>query len=140
MNQKLLYHNRNKFFIINLPSKLFALFQSFTTEQQRTTELLCKKFSPDGFVFVNELCDPMHPATLSEWMVRFCARHSLTKLTSRDLRHLHATILGKAKIPAKNASSRMGHAKVSTTLDIYSHDFQDSDDLIAQKLDELVKL
>ena len=62
------------------------------------------------------------------------------KLTSKDLRHLHATILGKSKIPIKNVSSRMGHAKVSTTLDIYSHDFQDSDELIANKLDELVKL
>lgn len=93
-----------------------------------------------GFVFVNELGEPMHPATLSEWMIRFCARHNLIKLTSKDLRHLHATILGKSKIPIKNASSRMGHAKVSTTLDIYSHDFQDSDELIANKLDELVKL
>ena len=125
---------------ISLPPKLVELLQKYLVEQQRIAEVLCKKWSPTGFVFVNELNEPMHPATLSEWMVRFCARHNLMKLTSKDLRHLHATILGKAKIPVKNASSRMGHAKVSTTLDIYSHDFQDSDDLIAQKLDDLVKV
>ena len=125
---------------ISLPPKLVELLQKYMVEQQRIAEVLCKKWSPTGFVFVNELNEPMHPATLSEWMVRFCARHNLMKLTSKDLRHLHATILGKAKIPVKNESSRMGHAKVSTTLDIYSHDFQDSDDLIAQKLDDLVKV
>lgn len=125
---------------ISLPAKLLVLFEEYRSEQQRTVKLLNKKWLSSGFVFVNEVGDPMHPATLSEWMVRFCARHKLMKLTAKDLRHLHATILGKAKIPVKNASSRMGHAKVSTTLDIYSHDFQDSDDLIAQKLDELVKL
>ena len=125
---------------ISLPPKLVDLLQKYMVEQQRIAEVLCKKWSPTGFVFVNELGDPMHPATLSEWMIRFRARHNLMKLTSKDLRHLHATILGKAKIPVKNASSRMGHAKVSTTLDIYSHDFQDSDELIANKLDELVKI
>ena len=125
---------------ISLPPKLLELFEEYRNEQQRVAKLLFKKWSPSGFVFVNEVGDPMHPATLSEWMVRFCTRHKLMKLTSKDLRHLHATILGRAKIPVKNASSRMGHAKVSTTLDIYSHDFQDSDTLIAQKLDDLVKL
>lgn len=125
---------------ISLPSKMLGLFEEYRNEQQRIAKLLNKKWKPSEFVFVNEVGTPMHPATLSEWMVRFCARHKLMKLTSKDLRHLHATILGKAQIPIKNASSRMGHAKVSTTLDIYSHDFQDSDALIAQKLDDLVKL
>ena len=125
---------------ISLPPKLLKLFEEYRNEQQRVAKLLCKNWSPSGYVFVNEVGNPMHPATLSEWMVRFCARHKLMKLTSKDLRHLHATSLGRAKIPVKNASSRMGHAKVSTTLDIYSHDFQDSDTLIAQKLDDLVKL
>jgi len=125
---------------VTLPQKILGLVFDYREEQQRIAKLLGKTWTEKGFVFVNELCNPIPLSTLSEWMIRFRARNSIMHITPKDLRHLHATILGKAKIPVKNASSRMGHAKTSTTLDIYSHDFQDSDALIAQAIDDLVKL
>ena len=75
----------------------------FLINEQACTECLgdhaeaqCAAICPIEGAIVNELGEPMHPATLSEWMIRFCARHNLIKLTSKDLRHLHATILGKS--------------------------------------------
>lgn len=38
-----------------------------------------------------------------------------------DLRHTHATLLLRAAVHPKIVSERLGHAKVSITLDVYSH-------------------
>lgn len=55
-----------------------------------------------------------------------------------DLRHSHATLLYNLGIPAKEASARLGHAKIQTTLDIYTH-ISAPDQSVSQRLDDLIK-
>jgi integrase len=38
-----------------------------------------------------------------------------------DLRHTHATLMLQAGVHPKIVSERLGHAKVSITMDVYSH-------------------
>ena len=42
-------------------------------------------------------------------------------LTAHQIRHGYATILWEAGIPAKDAQTYLGHAQLSTTMDIYTH-------------------
>jgi integrase len=42
-------------------------------------------------------------------------------LRLHDIRHSHATILFKQGVHPKIVQERLGHATISTTLDIYSH-------------------
>lgn len=42
-------------------------------------------------------------------------------LTAHQIRHGYATILYEAGIPAKDAQMYLGHAQLSTTMDIYTH-------------------
>ena len=51
------------------------------------------------------------------------------------LRHSHATILLKQGVNPKVVSERLGHAKVGTTLDIYSHVLPSMQEQAAQGLD-----
>ena len=51
------------------------------------------------------------------------------------LRHSHATILLKQGVNPKVVSERLGHAKVGTTLDIYSHVLPNMQERAAQGLD-----
>ena len=44
-----------------------------------------------------------------------------SRLRFHDLRHTHATMLLKEGVHAKIVSERLGHAKISTTIDQYSH-------------------
>ena len=43
------------------------------------------------------------------------------RIRLRDLRHTHATHLLQAGIHPKVVQERLGHATISTTMDIYSH-------------------
>ena len=43
------------------------------------------------------------------------------KLTTHMFRHNHVTLLVEAGVPIKVISERLGHSKIDTTLDIYTH-------------------
>lgn len=57
-----------------------------------------------------------------------------------DLRHTHATLLLSEGINAKVISERLGHSKVGTTLDIYSHVLPTMQKEAVDKLDDLINL
>ena len=50
-----------------------------------------------------------------------CERASIRPITLHQFRHSHATMLHNMGIPITEISRRLGHSKVSTTLDVYSH-------------------
>ncbi|MBL7575764.1 Site-specific recombinase XerD [Peptoniphilus asaccharolyticus DSM 20463] len=53
-----------------------------------------------------------------------------------DLRHSHASLLIHNGINIVSISNRLGHEKVSTTLNIYAHLFNSSDDNLIKALEE----
>lgn len=54
------------------------------------------------------------------------------------LRHLSATVLIARGVPLKNVSSRLGHADIRTTVNIYSEALQSVDRQAADKMDEFL--
>jgi integrase len=62
----------------------------------------------------------------------------LSLLRLHDLRHTHATLLLRAGVHPKIVSERLGHAKVSITLDVYSHAVPTLQREAASKLASLV--
>ena len=49
----------------------------------------------------------------------------------------HSTILISENVDIKTVSARLGHAKTSTTLDIYTHAIKARDTVVADTLDNL---
>ncbi len=47
-----------------------------------------------------------------------------------DVRHWHATMLLRAGVPIQDVSHRLGHAQVSTTLNIYAHAMRGTNDRV----------
>jgi integrase len=83
-------------------------------------------FNNDRLVFCQWDGKPYLPDTISQSWYRI--NRKLIKdgrLTHRirlhDARHTHASLLLKADVPSKVVQERLGHATVSTTLDLYSH-------------------
>lgn len=60
--------------------------------------------------------------------------HNLTKLTAHCLRHGYATMLYEANVDVKEAQRLLGHAKESTTREIYTHITERSTTKNAKKL------
>lgn len=75
----------------------------------------------DDRIFTNELGHPIFPTSLTQWMGKFIKRSNLPPACVHSLRHTYASLLIADGTPLVVVSSNLGHAKVSTTSDIYSH-------------------
>jgi integrase len=51
------------------------------------------------------------------------------------LRHTANALMGHVGVPIEVASDRMGHSSIRTTVDVYGHRYQGSDQIVAEKLD-----
>ena len=43
------------------------------------------------------------------------------RVTWHQFRHIHSSLLNDLRVPAKIAQEQLGHASISTTLNIYTH-------------------
>jgi len=101
------------------------LIPEVVAEALREWVLYCKeKNIVSEFVFPNTRTGGMRTyAGLRSMLQRFTKKHQLEneKITLYTFRHTFATILLEQRESPKIVAQLMGHTKVSTTLDIYSH-------------------
>ncbi len=64
---------------------------------------------------------PLSPTTIDRYKLNACNKMNIRPITQHQFRHSHATLLLNSNIPITEISRRLGHSKVSTTLDIYTH-------------------
>ena len=69
---------------------------------------------------------------------KFLKKRNLPRIAFHDLRHLSATVLISFEVPLKNVSSRLGHADIRTTANIYGAALQSVDRQAADKMDEFL--
>jgi len=96
--------------------------------------------SSDSYVFSREP-DGMVPWAPGNVTKRFQAlRHLLgyDEMRLHDLRHFAATRLMAAGVPVRTVSGRLGHANPSTTLSVYSHFVEASDQVAAGVMEGLL--
>ena len=66
--------------------------------------------------------EPLQPQSLTHQFTRLITRiEDLPRIRLHDLRHSHATQLLAAGVHPKIVQERLGHASITTTLDLYSH-------------------
>ncbi|WP_369351003.1 site-specific integrase [Streptococcus hillyeri] len=61
------------------------------------------------------------PDTIRVWIDNIANKNNLKRITPHGFRHTHASLLYDAGVPVKVAQERLGHAKISITLDLYTH-------------------
>jgi len=62
----------------------------------------------------------------------------LPYISLHSLRHTNATLLIAAGIDMKTVSTRLGHARLSTTTDIYTHAVASANEKAAATLDKVL--
>ncbi len=87
--------------------------------------------SPDGG-------QPIHPDNVTGAFRRLCKQLELEGVRLHDLRHAHATQLLAAGVPVRTVSGRLGHASAMTTMDVYAHFLEESDERAASVIGELL--
>ncbi|MBI2186944.1 MAG: tyrosine-type recombinase/integrase [Acidobacteria bacterium] len=73
-------------------------------------------------MFANRQGKPMSQSKiLTDVLQPTAGKAGLGHVTWRQFRHVHSSLLNDLKVPVKIAQEQLGHASVSTTLNIYTH-------------------
>lgn len=86
-----------------------------------------------------EPADRLLPITkyfLEHEMLRGITESGVKRIRIHDLRHSHASMLIELGFSPVEIANRLGHQKVSTLLEIYSHEYPDKQDKLAARLNK----
>ena len=104
-------------------------------------DFLCQELS-DYFqsrymLDADERLFPVTKSYLSHEMIRGCKNTGVKKIRIHDIRHSHASLLINQGCDALMLADRLGHEKVSTTLNTYSHLFPHKQQELVHSLESL---
>jgi len=107
--------------VVLLP-ELVAALRAHKAAQNEERLLLGTAYRDYGLVFAGEGGAALSASNLLKRHFRpVIERAGVPPLRFHDLRHTHASLLLADGVHPKVVSERLGHASVSTTLDVYSH-------------------
>lgn len=121
---------------VSVSLSVMELLRQWQEEQSDFFSAL--EITPSGYVLTAEDGSPMHPDSLTDWLAKFARRHNLPPIHPHLFRHTQASLLISEDVDILTVSKRLGHAKVSTTLDIYSHVLAKSDEKASSTIDDLL--
>lgn len=121
---------------VTVSATVMELLRQWQAEQAETFSAL--KITPSDYILTAENGSPMHPDSPTDWLAKFSKRHGLPPIHPHMFRHTQASLLISEGVDILTVSKRLGHAKVSTTLDIYSHVLAKSDEKACSAIDSLL--
>ena len=92
---------------------------------------LCYGLKEDDRIF------PYKKEFLYKIMDEGCRRSGVKKIRVHDTRHSHASLLVEMGCSPLLIAERLGHEKVQTTMDIYSHLYPNKQQEVAKQMDQL---
>ncbi len=81
---------------------------------------------------------PFHKYALTKLLEHTCSQLSLKRIRLHDLRHSHASLLIELGFPPLLIAERLGHEKVETTMNVYSHLYPGKQQEVAERLEILL--
>lgn len=112
--------------VSKFPPSIMNLLKQFKTEQDKEAKQLGTKWEDHDRLFTKWNGAPMNPQTPFEWLQGYCERIGIPFRNIHSLRHLHASLLIFEGVDVVAVSADMGHSVVGTTLNLYSHMFQEA--------------
>ena len=91
-----------------------------------------------GYVFTRDDGGIMNPDNVTQWLSGFARKHDLPPIHPHKFRHTMASLLICNGTDALTVSKRLGHSKVSTTTDIYSHAIKQADERAAESIADVI--
>ena len=111
---------------IPLPEKTFQLLRRYQISQKELQLTAGDRWVQTEYVFTRDDGQPIRPDTITQWLSNFSRRKGLPHINPHAFRHTAASVLIAHGTDIVTVSKMLGHSKVSTTEDIYSHVIEDS--------------
>ena len=110
---------------IPLPDETFQLLKRYQVSQKELQLLAGDQWVQTEYVFTRNDGQPIRPDTITQWLSNFSRRKGLPHINPHAFRHTAASVLISQGTDVVTVSKMLGHSKVSTTEDIYSHVIED---------------
>lgn len=123
---------------IKLPQETMELMREYRLWHNEQRLLNGDRWTESGYMFTKETGGPMMPDSVNAWLKRFAQRKGLPPIHPHKFRHTMASLLYFNHADSVTISKRLGHAKVSTTTDIYSHMIAQADEAASECIAEAV--
>lgn len=126
---------------VHIPDAMIEELKQYKLDNKKEKILLQDKWTEKeyNFLFHTENGTNFHIDTISKWWRRFLKRNKLKSIRFHDLRHTSATLLIQENVHPKIISERLGHRKISTTMDIYGQSTDTADKKASEKLNKIFK-
>ena len=112
---------------ITLDDTILAIMADYKAVQQEHFKKLGKRWTDNGFIFVDDSGDTHPPDFFSDKFREVADLVGFHRARFHDLRHAHASILINRGVSAKAVQTRLGHSSIQMTLDTYAHLFPDTE-------------
>ena len=121
---------------VSVPASTIELLKQWKAEQTANCALLGKE--PPAYIATHEDGQLMHPDGITDWLSKFSKRHGLPHIHPHMFRHTMASLLISEGTDIVTVSKRLGHTQTSTTLNVYSHVLDKSDERACDTLEKLI--
>jgi integrase len=88
-------------------------------------------------IFTGQFGGRVNPSVVGTWLQRILKEADLPHVTVHSLRHTNITLQIMAGVPLAIVAGRAGHARTSTTTDIYTHFIKSADKEAANTIENL---
>jgi integrase len=106
--------------ILELPPSLVPMLLDHRARQRERMERAAVLWEDHDLVFCTGLGRPLAPRNVARAFKVLCQRSGVPEITLHEGRHTPTTTLIAAGVPIGVVSQRLGHSRVSTTMDIYA--------------------
>lgn len=111
---------------IALPVEVTRLLMEYRRWQDGERMKWGELWQNTDYVFTKQRGGAVQPNTINVQLRDFCKAHALPHITPHMFRHTAASILISRGIDVLTVSKMLGHARTSTTLDIYGHEIEEA--------------
>lgn len=99
-------------------------------------ELKLSRKPKDDYVVFGSFYKPLNQSTVFLQFNHYVRKSKVKKIRLHDFRHSHASYLINRGYDIQIVSKRLGHNKVSTTLDIYAHLYPNKEDEAVEMMED----
>ena len=126
--------------VINIGSQTLQMFQKQMENVAHLRFLVGDRWQEYHLVFPSNVGTPRNPSNFIKTYHEILESAGVPKITFHDLRHMAASIMLNNGVPALVVSHILGHAKTSTTINMYGHEFTLQEVQAAEMMDQIIPL